>query len=189
MQLNADLDAGVLLGRELGELGPVRNDAIPSIAGRGRPPDTAASHRRRIPRRGRPRSRRSARHRDDGVVPSAPANRTARRNAASCSSAIVLSGMQRVTPHVQCIELDAVARQLVQPGLAGRRVGKQFVGVKVGMRRVAARADLDGGDFLHLGTQPGQRLSSDSPRNASSTTETSHCLHGRVASSRFSSSW
>ena len=69
-----------------------------------------------------------------------------------------LVGVQRIAPHVQRVESDAVLRQLVQPRLSRRRVGEHRIGIQVRVRGVTTCADLDGGDLRNFGAQPGQYL-------------------------------
>ena len=91
-------------------------------------------------------------------VPSSPANRTARRNAASWSSAIDLSGCNGLPHTFNASSLMPCCVQLVQPRLSRRPVGEHRIGIQVRVRGVASCADLDGGDLGHLGAQPGQYL-------------------------------
>ena len=66
--------------------------------------------------------------------------------------------VQRVTPHVQRVQLDPVAREFAEPLLASRRVAEQRVGIQVWVRSVTTGTDFDRCDLRHLGAEPGQRL-------------------------------
>jgi len=66
--------------------------------------------------------------------------------------------MERIAPHVQRVQPDAVPVEFVQPRLSRRRIRKHRIGVQMGVRRITTSADLDRGDLWHLRAQPRQSL-------------------------------